>query len=233
MRTSEQTNELVAALAKARPKCKPIVKDTAVNAGQRQYSYAKLENVVDAITEPLAAQGLVVFQAFDAETSTLITRLAHISGQFVESAYPLHPYERPQDFGSQATYSRRYSLLALLNLASEDDDGQAAQDAPRAAHPAPAPQTTPQAREAPAAPLVYREAHVTNVEFDEGVSAKTNKPWKRWRITFDDGSPMASTFSQTLGDAAREAFELGARVQYATETSPRGVNLLKLEPALF
>jgi hypothetical protein len=96
--------------------------------------------------------------------------------------------------------------------------------------PPPAPR---KALAAPPAAPVYREAHVLKLDFDEGISAKNNKPWQRWRVTFDDQTPMATTFSKTLGDAAREAHELGALVQYSTEVTPKGVNLVSIEPALF
>ncbi len=78
----------------------------------------------------LLAQGLIVLQAVDAESASLITRLAHVSGEWAEAAYPLKLDLPPQQFGSSLTYGRRYSLQSLLNLASEDDDGAAAQPTP-------------------------------------------------------------------------------------------------------
>jgi hypothetical protein len=62
----------------------------------------------------------------------------------------------PQKFGSALTYYRRYSLLALLGLAPEDDDGNAASQPARTPPPsyaAPQPRTAterpPQAQSPP------------------------------------------------------------------------------------
>ena len=75
----------------------------------------------------LLVNGLIVLQMTDPETSTLITRLMHVSGQWVESRYPLHFDQSPQQLGSELTYARRYCVSALLCLAAEDDDGQRAE----------------------------------------------------------------------------------------------------------
>lgn len=61
------------------------------------------------------------------------TKLIHISGQYVD-AEPIELLSReatPQAVGSLMTYGRRYSMIALLGLASEDNDGnQRGQTAP-------------------------------------------------------------------------------------------------------
>lgn len=130
MRTSETTKDLLAALLQARRKFKPVVKDSTAQISQsRAYLYADLNGLLEATMPALLEHNLVVMQAVDAETSTLITRLAHAdSDQWVESAYPLTLDAPPQALGSAVTYGRRYSLQALLNVAATDDDGQAAQD---------------------------------------------------------------------------------------------------------
>jgi hypothetical protein len=57
-----------------------------------------------------------------AEMSTL----AHTSGEFVKTTVLLRPVKLdPQALGSATTYARRYGLLAMVGLATEDDDGQA------------------------------------------------------------------------------------------------------------
>jgi hypothetical protein len=59
---------------------------------------------------------------------TLRTELLHTPGQWIASEFPLvAPLDRPQILGSAITYARRYSICALLGLAAEDDDGQAAE----------------------------------------------------------------------------------------------------------
>jgi hypothetical protein len=61
----------------------------------------------------------------------------------------------PQKMGGAITYYRRYSLLALLGLAPEDDDGNAAS---KPAPPAKAPETRPQPPSAPEPPALAPQA---------------------------------------------------------------------------
>jgi hypothetical protein len=119
--------KLVAALVATNGAFKPVIRNAIGQVGQnREYKYATLEGLLDATMPALLAQGVIVFQAVDAETATLITRLAHVSGEWVEAAFPLKLDLPPQQLGSLLTYGRRYSLQSLLNLASEDDDDAAA-----------------------------------------------------------------------------------------------------------
>ena len=61
---------------------------------------------------------------------TVLTRLLHKSGQYFESDLTMPAVMRErfdaQSVGSAITYARRYSLQALICLAAEDDDGNAA-----------------------------------------------------------------------------------------------------------
>jgi hypothetical protein len=91
-----------------------------------RYKYADLSTVLDAVREPLLANGLVVSQTFS--ELELVTTLWHVSGESIESRMTLPSVETrglnaAQAMGSAISYARRYSLLALLNLAAEDDDG--------------------------------------------------------------------------------------------------------------
>jgi hypothetical protein len=131
MRTSDSTVKLVEALVAARAAFTPVLRDAIGQVGSdRQYKYADLGSVLEATMPALTANGLAVLQAVDAETSTLITRVAHTSGEWVESSYALTINLPPQQFGSSLTYARRYSLQSLLCLAAEDDDGATAQPPP-------------------------------------------------------------------------------------------------------
>jgi hypothetical protein len=131
MRTSGETTKLIAALLAARLAFGPVIRAALGQVGQnRSYKYADLAGILDAIMPALLAHDLVIFQAVDAETATLITRLAHVSGEWVEASYPLKLDQVPQAFGSSLTYAGRYSIQRLLCLAAEDDDGAAAQPSP-------------------------------------------------------------------------------------------------------
>ena len=136
MRTSEQTTTLIAALVAARGAFAPITKNAVGHVGKDTPTrYADLTAILEATIPPLLVNGIMVIQSIDAESSCLITRLQHTSGEWCESAYPLKLDLPPQQLGSLLTYARRYSLLGLLCVAAEDDDGAEATKA----KPAPAP----------------------------------------------------------------------------------------------
>jgi hypothetical protein len=70
---------------------------------------------------------------------SLVTRLAHSSGQFIESTYPLPIVDRPHIMGSAITYARRYSWAAICGIAAEEDeDGNQANDAAKSTKSLPA-----------------------------------------------------------------------------------------------
>jgi hypothetical protein len=58
----------------------------------------------------------------------MVTRLLHGSGQWIQDGgVPLIPSKQDmQGLGSALTYSRRYGLMAMVGIAPEDDDGNAA-----------------------------------------------------------------------------------------------------------
>lgn len=124
---SEQINELATALAKAQARIANAAKD-GENPHFRS-SYATLASVWDACRAPLGENGLSVIQAMsDSERGfVLVTTLAHSSGQWMVSRYPVLPTKNdPQGLGSALTYARRYSLAAMVGVSPSDDDGEAA-----------------------------------------------------------------------------------------------------------
>lgn len=128
MNTSEQINELAAAMAKAQGAFDHAKKDVA-NAFFKS-KYADLASVIDAAKKPLADNGLTVIQTTEFDEShgvILVTTLAHSSGQWITGRYPIHPVKNdPQSFGSAITYARRYCFSAITGIAADDDDGNAA-----------------------------------------------------------------------------------------------------------
>ncbi|NWL87589.1 ERF family protein [Paenibacillus sp. 79R4] len=132
MRTSESISNISAALSKFQSEVKQPKKDT--NNPFFNSKYVPLEGVVSVITEPLAKHGLSYIQSTGTEDEqvTITTLLMHTSGEFIESdplKLPGHQVKKngekdfnPQGIGSAITYGRRYSLTALLGIASEDDD---------------------------------------------------------------------------------------------------------------
>lgn len=97
--------------------------------------YVDLVTLLACIEEPLAAHGLQLIPTLtchDGNLDCLVTTLFHNeSEEFISSVHPLRPSKPdPQGFGSALTYARRYSIMALLNLGAEDDDGNAASGRP-------------------------------------------------------------------------------------------------------
>lgn len=119
---------LVAALIAAQRDFGKAVKDS-INPHFKS-RYVDLQGVYDACRDALAANGLTTIQTIEAGHScpVLVTELAHISGENRKSFYPLQPAKQndPQALGACLTYARRYSLMALVGLAPEDDDGEEA-----------------------------------------------------------------------------------------------------------
>ena len=96
-------------------------------------TYADLAAVIDAVRAGLAANGLAIVQAPFPQAGggvLLRTTLMHSSGEWMASEISL-PADRMgaiQGWGSALTYARRYALAAMVGIAQDDDDGQAAQD---------------------------------------------------------------------------------------------------------
>src|SRR6185503_3326655 len=76
--------------------------------------------------------------AIDKETGLirLTTTLAHASGEWVASDWPVCPVSEtnaPHRLGAALTYARRHSLFTLVGIAGEDDR-DAPQPAPESRH---------------------------------------------------------------------------------------------------
>lgn len=134
---SSPVDKLAEALSKAQAEITAPKKNRMVDftgpKGRVKYAYADLADVIEAIKGPLGKNGLSITHAlgYEAGMYGLKTALMHSSGQFVVAWYPLpdpgKQQIRAQEFGSAITYARRYSLSALVGIASEeDDDGEKA-----------------------------------------------------------------------------------------------------------
>ena len=128
MKTSEQTGEISAALAKAQSK----MQNASLNKDNPFFKskYADLAGIRDTVTPALSENQIAVSQTTEIDNGSLFvcTRLMHSSSQWIESRYPIMAdTNKPQAMGSAMTYARRYSLSAICGISSEqDDDGNEA-----------------------------------------------------------------------------------------------------------
>lgn len=133
MNTSEQIDKLAPAMLAAQAEMPHALK--AKTNAHFKNKYADIEAVIDAAKPVLAKCGL--FFAHGCEPSdnpncvTVTCRVTHESGQWIESSVTMSPQKcDPQGAGSAFTYGRRYTLQAVLGMASEDDDGNEGSRAP-------------------------------------------------------------------------------------------------------
>lgn len=150
IRTSDDVDEISAALSKAQGAMDDAPKDTTGQVGQQKTRYADLASVRAASRQALAANGLAYVQfptAAERGYATIVTRLMHSSGQWIEddAGVTVPAGNTAQTLGSAITYARRYSLMAVLGIAADDDDGHAATQARQ--QPRPKQQDTPAPRQ--------------------------------------------------------------------------------------
>lgn len=93
--------------------------------------FVTLKSVLAEVRPLLNEHGIVVTQipSYDKDTGQPIlqTRLIHAeSGESIDAAMLLFAQKQdPQGQGSAITYARRYSLVSMLGLEADDDDGNA------------------------------------------------------------------------------------------------------------
>lgn len=108
-------------------------RDQVANVGQYSYKFATLDAVCKQAREVLSKHDLAVQQFAHTEQAgsvSITTTVWHESGQSIAAPpFTMPAKGGPQDIGSAITYARRYSLMAFLGLATDDDDGAGAQTA--------------------------------------------------------------------------------------------------------
>jgi ERF superfamily len=98
------------------------------HGGARQFRYAPLSSGLDIVRKTLGQHEIATVQttAIDhvAGIVNLMTVLAHSSGEWIASDWPVCPIaetEWPHRMGAALTYARRYALFTLVGIAGEDD----------------------------------------------------------------------------------------------------------------
>jgi hypothetical protein len=134
-RTSESIGALAAALAKAQIELANPEKSmvATIEADDRRaanqiFRYAPLSSGLDIVRKTLGRHEIATVQATAVDQTgefvNLTTLLAHSSGEWISSDWPVCPLDemvRPKHMGAALTYARRYALFALVGIAGEDD----------------------------------------------------------------------------------------------------------------
>src|SRR5262249_1474479 len=179
-RSSESIAALAAALAKAqivltnpeKSLTGSVPSNRYVEPG-RTFRYAPLSSGLDIVRKALGEHGIATLQTTaidqDIQTVSLTTVLAHASGEWIASDWPvcaLSDMAAPRRMGAALTYARRYALFTLVGIAGEDDldapdlAGQPGEGVPKANN-----------------RLDGGKANGTGAAGPLGVFAKNRKPW--------------------------------------------------------
>src|SRR5919201_176534 len=134
-RSSESVAALASALAKAQAELvNPEKSLTAtIRAGrpgerERSFRYAPLSSGLDVVRKALGQHEIATLQTTAIDSAAgmvnLTTMLAHASGEWIASDWPVCPIAEtanPHRMGAALTYARRYALFTLVGIAGEDD----------------------------------------------------------------------------------------------------------------
>jgi len=134
-RSSESIGTIAAALAKAQAELTNPEKSLVATIrapfpreGDRTFRYAPLSSGLDIVRKGLGRNEIATIQTTaidkDAGLLRLTTVLAHSSGEWISSEWPVCPIAdiaSAQRMGAALTYARRYALFTLVGIAGEDD----------------------------------------------------------------------------------------------------------------
>jgi hypothetical protein len=133
-RSSESIGTIAGALAKAQAElANPEKSLTATirspfpREADRTFRYASLSSGLDIVRKALGKHEIATVQTTAIDEAGLIrltTVLAHSSGEWVSSDWPVCPVSEtaaPHRMGAALTYARRYALFTLVGIAGEDD----------------------------------------------------------------------------------------------------------------
>jgi ERF superfamily len=134
-RSSESIGAIASALAKAQSELTnpekslvATIRSPFPREGDRTFRYASLSSGLDIVRKTLGKHEIATVQttAIDKEAGLirLTTLLAHSSGEWVSSDWPVCPVAEaaaPHKMGAALTYARRYALFTLVGIAGEDD----------------------------------------------------------------------------------------------------------------
>src|SRR3984957_17009589 len=134
-RSSESIGAIASALAKAQSELTnpekslvATIRSPFPREADRTFRYASLASGLGIVRKALGEHEIATIQItmIDQDTGQirLTTLLAHASGEWISSDWPVCPTSEtaaPHRMGAALTYARRYALFALVGIAGEDD----------------------------------------------------------------------------------------------------------------
>src|ERR1700680_2159832 len=133
-RSSESIGTIAGALAKAQSELTnpeksltATIRSPFPRESDRTFRYASLASGLDIVRKALGKHEIATVQTTAIDEAGLIrltTVLAHSSGEWVSSDWPVCPVSEtaaPHRMGAALTYARRYALFTLVGIAGEDD----------------------------------------------------------------------------------------------------------------
>src|SRR5215813_1188790 len=134
-RSSESIGTIAAALAKAQAELTnpekslvATIRSPFPREGDRTFRYAPLSSGLEIVRKALGRNEIATIQTTaidkDAGLVRLTTVLAHSSGEWISSEWPVCAIDdigSAQRMGAALTYARRYALFTLVGIAGEDD----------------------------------------------------------------------------------------------------------------
>jgi len=134
-RSSENIGAIATALAKAQAELTNPEKSMSATIHSpfpreqdRTFRYAPLSSGLDIVRKTLGRHEIAAVQSTDIDKDAglirLTTILAHSSGEWISSEWPVCPVAEtaaPHRMGAALTYARRYALFTLVGIAGEDD----------------------------------------------------------------------------------------------------------------
>src|SRR6516164_1449003 len=134
-RSSDTIATIAAALAKAQVELTnpdkslvATIRSPFLREADRTFRYAPLSSGLDIVRKSLGRHEIATIQTTaidkDAGLLRLTTVLAHSSGEWISSEWPvcqISDIASAQRMGAALTYARRYALFTLVGIAGEDD----------------------------------------------------------------------------------------------------------------
>jgi ERF superfamily len=134
-RASESIGAIASALAKAQSELTnpekslvATIRSPFPRESDRTFRYASLSSGLDIVRKTLGKHEIATVQTTSIDKDVgliqLTTVLAHSSGEWVSSDWPVCPIGEtaaPHTMGAALTYARRYALFTLVGIAGEDD----------------------------------------------------------------------------------------------------------------